>query len=474
MSAGWTRPSREHQPDAVPPAVGASGVRSFRIRACPRRGIAPRGFSEQIEAPVIDCGSAADTPSSSWLIRGVALGGGAVLAGALLAGCVSVEPLPCSDGTGAGVVALVSGTGSDPRPSLTPRALAKLEESAGSLAVTDGPLGVGVPAVVISADGETRPPADLAPRRANCQVDGTGQHGALIQQNISEFAVAVSAVSATEPGLDLVQAIADSVAGRDPGVLLIVSHGLSTRGAFDIRQVGWRADPAHIVGQLRSRDLLPVLNGWEVLWTGLGMTAGDRQPPLSFANQATLESYWSAICQGAGAQSCEFDRTRIDPVDAEVVVEMPLVQVEGVSSVFGPQGALEAATFSDDVLGYRGDSALISGPGLELIDQLATRIANPRSGVQPAGGLLVTGYCADAPGSTPAGLDHLSSARAEAVSRALEAALARHGLTLSISSVGGGTAPNPSTAIVDGKFVESVAAQMRRVEITAVTGHTRR
>lgn len=396
-------------------------------------------------------------------VKIIALSGGCALVLQGLTGCSPVETVACTGGDGPGVVALISATKSDVYPALPPRVFEKVGALAASEDVTDGPGGRGVPAVVSSADGQFFPAVDLTPRRGNCQVDHSSQRERLIQKNIHEFADTVASVTAKEPGLDLVQALADAVAGRDPGLLIIVSHGLSTRGAFDIRQVGWIADPADIVAQLRDRNLLPSgLAGWRVVWVGLGATAGD-QAPLPFSERATLKSYWRGICEAAGAVSCDFDDTRLDNVASGATAEMPLVEVNGVSSVVGPHGEI-SATISDEVLGFEGNSAALSAPGLELIEQFAGRVEAADLSERPGASLVVTGFCADPPESTPAGLEQLSLARAQAVALALDSALAQRGITLPVRGVGGGVAPG-TTAMVDGVFVEPIAATMRRVEI---------
>ncbi|HEX2301525.1 MAG TPA: hypothetical protein VHH34_23990 [Pseudonocardiaceae bacterium] len=202
-----------------------------------------------------------------------------VIAGCLTLGALSGCATPGTPGTPAGgdrVVVLVSATTHEPRPMLTERARTALRSAANSTNVTDGPSGKGSVAVVTTADGRFSESLPLTPRRADGAVEHGRQRDTLIENNLRDVSDTVLATRAQRPGLDLLEGIDDAVAGRDPGMLILVSNGLSTDGGFDLRQVGWNAEPGQVAAQLRDRDLLPDLRGWRVLITGLGGTAGDQ------------------------------------------------------------------------------------------------------------------------------------------------------------------------------------------------------
>lgn len=384
------------------------------------------------------------------------------LALAALSGCAAAQGTTAQGTTGspAGgdrVVLLVTATTHEPRPMLTERARTALRAAANSQNVTDGPSGKGSTAVVSTADGRFSAPLPLTPRRANGAVEHGLQRDTLIENNLRDVSDTVLATRAQAPALDLLQGIDDAVAGADPGLLILVSNGLSTRGGFDLRQAGWNAEPGRIVAQLRERHLLPDLTGWRVLVTGLGATAGD-QPPLPQPTRQKLTAYWKAICE-ATAQSCEFDDTRFERAAPAPGPAIPVVPIPEVSSVTGPLGEV-TTTLSDRVLGFAGDSAVLSPAALELLADTASRI-NTRLGGRPGAEVTVRGYTADPPGSTHEDRLQLSQDRARAVAAALAAA----GVTHRIVPAGGGSAPGPS-AVVNGAFDEARAAAMRRVEIT--------
>ena len=84
----------------------------------------------------------------------------------------------------------------------------------------------------------------LTPRRADGQVEYGPRRGYLLDQNVSRVAAAAAAAG-RQPGRstywDMIAAAVRVTS--PPGTLLILSSGLSTAGGFDLRQVGWGAEP---------------------------------------------------------------------------------------------------------------------------------------------------------------------------------------------------------------------------------------
>lgn len=388
-----------------------------------------------------------------WRIAALILASG--LAVTALTGCAA-SAAPGLIGVGERVVVLTTGAKHEPRPMLTARALAALRDAAQSRNVTDGLGGIGSVALVATADGHLSESLPLTPRRDNGEVEHGLRRDDLIEANVRKVSDTVADTTATEPGMDLLQGIDDAVAGVDDGVLILVSNGLSTDGGFDLRQVGWQADPEHIAAQLRERGLLPDLAGWRVLFTGLGATAGD-QPPLPKPTRDKLIAYWQAICVAAGG-SCEFDNTRFGTTPPVATVEQPVVPIPDVTSVTGPNGEV-TTTLSDVVLGFAGDSAALSQSARDLLRETAVRI-NARLTDRPDAVVTVRGYTADPPPSTPESRRQLSQQRAKAVAAALTGWIPNQ-----VVAVGDGAAPG-TTAVVNGAFDEDRASQMRRVEIT--------
>ena len=379
---------------------------------------------------------------------------GVIVLGAVLSGCA----LPARAVTPSGgdrVVVVVSGTANEPRPAVTDAVRAVLRDAANSGNVSQQGSGKSSVVLVSAADGGDRRSVVLTPRRA----DGSLEHGlsrpSLIDRNVTSAADTISATAAGKTGLDLLAGISDAVRGVPAGTLVVDSSGLGTAGAFDLRQVGWAADPAAIAAQLAAAGQLPRLAGWHVLFAGLGSVAGV-QPPLPAPARDRLAAYWQAICRAAGAAACDVDQSRVPAEPSRATVPTPVVPVPGVTSVTGPRGEV-TTTVSDAALGFAGDSAVLSESARDLLRSLAGSITAGRGNAP----VTVRGFAADPPGSTDAGRRELAEQRARAVAGALTEA----GLTQRVDATGTGTQPGV-TAVTGGRFDEAAAARMRRVEIT--------
>jgi outer membrane protein OmpA-like peptidoglycan-associated protein len=343
-------------------------------------------------------------------------------------------------------------------------------DAAKSTDARDGRNGKGSVAVVTSADtatgGQPRTVLPLTPRRDDCQVEHGLKRDELINTNIARVRNAVAARAAVQPGLDLLAGIDEAVRGINPGALIIVSNGMSTAGGFDLRQVGWDEDPADLVAQLSERQLLQhLLTGWRVLFTGLGTTAGDLQPPLTKPTRDKLASYWLTICHTAARRgSCDLDESALDPVPPLGTADMPVIDVPGMSSAIGPDGRTTTTLF-DSVTGFAPDSAVLSADARAVLRGISTQIAR-KLAQQPDATITVRGYVADAPGSTSASREQTATDRAMAVSSVVAGQLQATGLSPRMDTTGVGIPPEPPTAIVNGAFDETVARQMRKVTIT--------
>lgn len=376
-----------------------------------------------------------------------------VLAAAVLVSACGARA-GAAGGDGERIVVLASASTNEPRPSLPPGIESRLAEAAHSQNATDGKNGKGSLAIVTSADGETAQTLPLTPRRANGAVEHGLQRENLIDANVQRVSAAVGGLAAIRPGVDLLSGIDNAVRGVGPGTLVVLSSGLSTAGGFDLRRAGWQVEPVALATELKTRGLLPELDGWRVVMSGIGATAGT-QSPLSLPTRERLVAYWQEICRAAGAAECLFDEARLDPRPPNGHVATPDVPVPGIVSVSGPDGTTRT-TLTNDVLGFAGDSAALSPAAQGVLAELAMRIA-----AKPAARVVVRGFTADPPGSTEQGRADLSAVRAGAVAAALKAA----GVAVPIDSSGGGTAPG-MTAMSGGVFDEGVAVKMRRVDIT--------
>jgi outer membrane protein OmpA-like peptidoglycan-associated protein len=236
--------------------------------------------------------------------------------------------------------------------------------------------------------------------------------------------------------------------------LLVVSSGLSTAGAFDLRHVGWAASPAAAAAELKRQRLLPSLAGWKVVFSGLGDTAG-RQPVLPLPEQAILTAYWMAICRAAGAASCATDDiTRAEPAPRSIT-PVPVVPVPAVVPVTGPHGATGISVPTEGFFAFASARLL---PG-------ADAILGPIAARARAGHLLVsiTGY-ASPDGGTAAYNNALSRRRAQSVQARLLALGVPSGQVTQVT--GKGTADTTlQTCYRDGHLDQAACAALRRVVI---------
>jgi len=239
-----------------------------------------------------------------------------------------------------------------------------------------------------------------------------------------------------------------------PGTLFVVTSGLSTAGGFDLRQVGWNANPAAVASQLKHEGLLPSLAGWHVIFSGLGDTAGD-QPALPLPQQAELVAYVLAICHAAGAASCSTDDvTRPDP-PAQSTYPDPVVPVPVVMSVQGPHH-WTGENIPADMFFRLNSSRLLPGAD-SILGPLAVRAVAHHLQVS------IRGFASPETG-TPAFNKALSLARA----RAIRVRLIALGVSPDqiVQVAGEGTAGKTAAACYSGGHLDEAAcAKLRRVLI---------
>lgn len=360
---------------------------------------------------------------------------------------------------------MASAGSNEPGPSLTGLAEQKLFAAAGSDSARNGRGGTGSVAIVVTADGQQRQVLPLTPRRANCEVEHGLKRDQLIEDNIDRVRQAVASMRATRAGLDLLAGIADAVRGAPPGVLIIISNGLSTAGGFDIRQVRWDAPSVALVAQLHQRQLLTgLLPGWTVLFTGLGDTAGPAQQPLTKPVRDTVVRYWSAICTAAAAGgTCQVDQTPLAARPPASTAGMPVIDIPGISSAIGPDGRI-TTTLAGAVL-FAAESVVLTPDAREVLRGVAGQIADKHGNDTDQSPITIRGYVADPPASTPESRQQTADQRAAAVAEFLRAELAASGISLAIDAAGMGTPPG-RTAIVDGMFDETTARGLRMVTVT--------
>jgi outer membrane protein OmpA-like peptidoglycan-associated protein len=369
-----------------------------------------------------------------------------VLAAALLgAGLAGLTRARTHAAAPADFIITATATASEPAPAL-PADIVQMLRSAG--------LGKTPAAAHVVAPGASQPDTiSLTPHLPNGQVDYGPTRNSTMTANISAVQQAVEREAAQGP-FDLLATLAAAIkAAPAPATLIVVSSGLSTSGGFDLRQVGWDASPSTVAAQLKARGLLPDLAGYQVLFAGLGDTAG-RQRPLPLPQQTTLARYWEAICQASGAASCSVDDTGRPEPPSHSTIPVPLVPVPGVTSVTGPRHS--TITLPDTLLFPYGSSTLV--PSADTILQPIAQRARSQHQL-----VSITGYASPDGGSHAYNLT-LSARRANAVRNRLLALGLPAGQAGQVT--GAGTAGKSRDAcLIHGQTDEATCAHLRKVVI---------
>ncbi len=378
--------------------------------------------------------------------------------------------LPARLATGAVVAALLFGTvlltGCQPPPDdpkiIVVAASATANEPAPVLSDPDramllnaGSASTRAAAFVVDPNTGQAREVSLTPRRPDGQVDHGPDRDSELGANVHRVQQLLNTLAASKP-FDLLAMIAQAIrVTTHPGTLLVLSSGLSTAGGFDLRQVGWGADPRTAAVSLGRRGLLPRLTGWKVVFSGLADTSG-MQPAPPVSQRSTLTRYWLALCHAAGAVSCSTDAvTRPDP-PSRSTTPVPVVRFPRVTSYRGPHGGQTTNIPADTFFAFSSARLL---PGADtILGPIATKARDQHQEV------TIIGYASPDGGSGRYNLA-LSAKRA----RAVRARLISLGVPAGLigKAVGRGTAGQPRAACYrHGHLDEAICARLRRVLIT--------
>jgi outer membrane protein OmpA-like peptidoglycan-associated protein len=372
---------------------------------------------------------------------------GAAVAAVLLPGALLLAGCSQAPGSPETFVIMASATANEPAPVLSAPDRAMLRHAGGT--------SPDATAFVVNPDTGQARMVSLTPRRADGEVDYGPDRGSRLTANVNRVQQLLYNLAARRP-FDLLAMMAQAVqVTAHPGTLLVLSSGLSTAGGFDLRQVGWGANPPAVAASLRRRGLLPRLAGWSTVFSGLAATAG-RQPAPPMPQRTVLTRYWLALCRAAGAASCAVDAITRPHPSPRSTMPVPVVRFPRVTSFRGPHGGHTTNIPADAFFAF--DSArLLPGAG-RILRPIADRARDHHLKV------TVRGYASPDGGSRNYNLA-LSAQRA----RAVRAGLIRLGAPASLiaRATGLGTAGQPRSACYrHGHLNEAICAQLRRVQIT--------
>lgn len=310
------------------------------------------------------------------------------------------------------------------------------------------------------ADGNAFLAGDYTINEPNVKVDNT-KRKQIAKKNCDQIMSECSNAKAKTPEIDTLSAItqaAKSIQGSlGDKTLLIFDSGLSTTGLLNFaKQNLIDSDPDKIVEQLDEKHYIPDLNGFSVVWTGIGQTCGD-QTPLTENYKYKLEKLYDAILSAGGA-TVTFNHEPIQGEEPEGVPECSIVPV--VEDSLDIDGALpEVVKFDETKISFVSDEA-------EFVSELDAYDA-----LKPVADILVNNtdmkvliVGSTATDGTPEGCRKLSQMRADKVKDTL---IELHVNPNQLSTYGAGQSSTPFRVVdlIDGELVETEAAKNRAVYI---------
>ena len=195
---------------------------------------------------------------------------------------------------------------------------------------------------------------------------GSTAQDAIVCQNdqrnkVSQITAYINGLKATAPQVDFLGSI-DRAArdlGSKPMGVLVVGSGLQTTDPLDFATSGvLYADPAQVVSDLKSRNLLPTdLNGITVYWSGMGDVAGS-QAPLTIPARSNLIAIWTAIIHAAGGTLSLLP----EPASGTAVSGLPAVSTVPVESVQTKTDWTHPIVIRNSDLLFVKDTATFSDP----------------------------------------------------------------------------------------------------------------
>ncbi len=286
-----------------------------------------------------------------------------------------------------------------------------------------------------------------------CQND---QHNKL-----NQITAYINGLKASAPQVDFLGSIdraARDLGSKSMGVLVIGS-GLQTTDPLDFATSGvLYAEPAQVVSDLKSRNLLPSdLNGVTVYWSGMGDVAGS-QAPLTIPARSNLIAVWTAIIKAAGGTLSLLP----EPASGTAVSGLPAVSTVPVDSVQTKTDWTHPIVIHNSELLFVKDTATFSDPAAArgVLAQLVPSIE------QNGQLVTITGTASKDQATSNAADLALSQRRADAVKAALVQLGVQAGL-LTTASVGHDWCGWKSETDASGAYSDALAEQNRSVILTS-------
>ena len=317
--------------------------------------------------------------------------------------------------------------------------------------------------IIASADGPVIS-RDLTPLRGKDIEHAPAARERKIHDNIAALKTDLAAVVAQAPGLDLLPLL-DRASQYPHARIYALSSGATTKAPVDLVSLtanGWNFDPVAVAESVHRQGLLN-LTGHHVTFAGLGVTGGSVQPRIPAYGRKVLADLWIRICQDAGATSCSLVDGDPSAAPPRATLPVPVVPVPPSITETGTGCILwQRFSDSDQALHFAANSAELPASADDVLRPLveSVRRCNVRQ-------VAIVGHIAATPDATGDGGDssNLSGRRAKAVAARL-VSLGLPSELLGTVTGRGASEPVIPNLSPSGAFIESAAAQNRRVEVT--------
>ncbi|WP_405182545.1 OmpA family protein [Nocardia sp. NBC_01377] len=295
--------------------------------------------------------------------------------------------------------------------------------------------------------------ARLTPLRGKGEIEHGAARDRKIRENIDALKADLADTVSQAPGLDLVRLL--DAASQYPGSRIVVlSSGLNTDAPVDMTTLGWNFDPEVVAESVHRQGLLD-LAGKNITYFGIGATGGSVQPRLPVYARKLLENLWIRICQEAGATSCVVGDGEPSAAEPRSTLPVPVVSVPAAYT--DGSGCPVWQRLDEAALPFTANSAVLSASADSTLQPLVDATRKCHISL-----IAVEGHIADTgSGSDPT---NLSGRRAQVVVDRLVALGLPPNILGTVTGRGASTPAVPNLT-PDGRFIESAAAQNRRVEI---------
>lgn len=295
---------------------------------------------------------------------------------------------------------------------------------------------------------------------------GSSAQDAIVCQNdqrtkLTQITSYIDGLKAAAPEVDFLGAIDQAARdlGSKPMGVVVIGSGLQTTDPLNFAGTGLLyADPAQVVSDLSSRNLLPKdLKGVTVYWSGMGDTAGAQQP-LTVPARSNLEAIWSAVVTAAGGTLSLLP----EPASGSAPAGLPAVTPVAVEAVATKTDWSRPVVIRNSELLFTKDTADFADPAAaqKVLAQLVPTIE------QNGKVVTVTGTASKDQATDNAADTALSLRRADAVKAAL-VSLGVPSALLQTAGVGFEWCGFRPETDASGRYSDALAEQNRSVILTS-------